>query len=131
MTKNTRRSLLTLGLLTLSLGEADAKPPAAGVFCQTSASSPLCTGQPPSCTLCHVAPPQRNAYGASVEMSLSPGKARPLSDTDFAAGLPAALAAADALDSDGDGVNNRDEILAGTLPADANSTPGATACQGG
>ena len=130
MNKHTIKSLIAVGL-TLMLGDANAKPPAAGVFCQTYPSSQQCTGQQPSCSLCHVAPPQRNAFGAAIEMNLAPGMPRPLSDADFSAALPSALLAADGLDSDGDGVSNRDEILQGTLPADANSKPGSSACQGG
>ena len=64
-------------------------------------------------------------------MNLAPGQPRPLSDSDFAAALPAALAAVEALDSDGDGVSNLTEIEQGTLPADPNSKPGTTSCQGG
>jgi hypothetical protein len=130
--KHTVKSLIAVAVtLTLSGADADAKPPATQVVCQTYPSAQQCVGGQPSCTLCHVAPPQRNTYGSALEMNLAPGMPRPLSDADFIAGLPAALAAAEALDSDGDGVSNRDEILAGTQPADPNSKPGGGACQGG
>jgi len=128
--RHTIKSLIAV-VLTVTLGDADAKPPAGQVFCQTYANSPQCMGQQPSCGLCHVAPPQRNAFGAAVELNLAAGTPRPLSDAAFTAALPSALLAAEGLDSDGDGVSNRDEILQGTLPADANSKPGGTACQGG
>jgi len=101
--------------LTVTLGDANAQPPAVGVFCQKYPNSPQCLGQQPSCTFCHIAPPQRNVFGAAVEMNLAPGMPRPLSDSAFAAALPAALAAAEQLDSDGDGVSNLMEIEQGTF----------------
>lgn len=130
MKRRTLTTVLTLAL-TAMLGDASAKPPAVGIFCQKYPDSQQCVGQQPSCTLCHVAPPQRNAYGAALEMSLAPGMPRPLSDSDFAAALPAALVAAEGLDSDGDGASNLTEIRQGTHPADPNSKPGTTGCQGG
>ncbi|EPX62729.1 hypothetical protein D187_008917 [Cystobacter fuscus DSM 2262] len=112
-----------LGAALCLSGEALAKPPAGSVFCTTYPSAPVCTGQQPSCTYCHVAPPQRNAFGAGLESYLAPGAPRPLSDNDFAYALPTALRAAEAADADGDGVPNLVEIQRGTLPADANSVP--------
>ncbi|WP_257447276.1 hypothetical protein [Archangium lipolyticum] len=109
-----------------------AKPPAGGVFCNTYPSAPACTGQQPACTYCHVAPPQRNDFGAAVASELAPGAPRPLSDNDFAAALPTALRAVEALDSDGDGVTNLVEFQKGTLPADPRSVPAETGgCSGG
>ena len=130
MPRYTLNSVIAIAL-TVTLGDANAQPPAVGVFCQKYPNSPQCQGQQPSCTFCHIAPPQRNAFGTAVEMSLAPGMARPLSDGNFAAALPAALAAVEQLDSDGDGVSNLMEIEQGTLPADPNSKPGASSCQGG
>ncbi|EAU68700.1 hypothetical protein [Stigmatella aurantiaca] len=104
-------------------GGALAKPPAGGVFCATYPSAPTCTGQQPSCTYCHVAPPQRNAFGSALEAFLAPGVPRPLSDSEYAAALPAALIAVEGTDADGDGFSNLEEILRGTLPADASSVP--------
>ncbi|ATB38549.1 hypothetical protein CYFUS_003984 [Cystobacter fuscus] len=112
-----------LGAALFVSGEVFAKPPAGGVFCTTYPSAPVCTGQQPSCTYCHVAPPQRNAFGAGLEPHLAPGAPRPLSDNDFAYALPTALRAAESADADGDGVPNLVEIQRGTLPADANSFP--------
>jgi hypothetical protein len=110
-------------LLALGAGTVWAKPPAGGVFCATYPTAPVCTGQRPACTQCHIAPPQRNVFGASLEPHLAPGAPRPLSDGDFAAALPAALKAVEAQDADGDGVSNLEEILRGTLPADPTSVP--------
>ena len=100
-----------------------AKPPAGGGFCATYPSAPACTGQQPACTTCHVAPPQRNVFGASLEPHLAPGTPRPLSDADFLAALPAALRAVESQDADGDGFSNLVEIQRGTLPADPTSRP--------
>ncbi len=119
---------LVIGLSTV----ATAKPPAAGVFCTTYPTSPECAGRQPACTFCHVAAPQRNVFGASLEQRLAPGAARPLSDGDFAMALPAALTAVESLDADGDGATNLSEIQKGTLPADGNSVPAAsTPCGSG
>nr|WP_245591585.1 hypothetical protein [Cystobacter fuscus] len=109
-----------------------AKPPAGGAFCSTYPTAPVCAGQQPACTYCHVAPPQRNVFGASLEPHLVPHAARPLSDGDFAAALPSALKAVEAQDADGDGVPNLVEIQRGTFPADPNSVPTETGrCQAG
>ncbi|QRK13259.1 hypothetical protein JQX13_26445 [Archangium violaceum] len=114
---------LILGAALFLSGEALAKPHAGGVFCATYPSAPACTGQQPACTYCHIAPPQRNAFGAGLESHLAPGAPRPLPDGDFTAALPTALRAVEAADADGDGVSNLEEIQRGTQPADANSFP--------
>lgn len=109
-----------------------AKPPGAGVFCQRYPTAPDCVGRQPSCAYCHIAPPQRNIFGAAVERGLAPGAARPLSDGDYSMALPAALGAIEAEDTDGDGFSNLVEIQSGTLPADPTSRPrGVTACDSG
>jgi hypothetical protein len=69
-------------------------------------------------------------YGAALEAQLAPGAPRPLSDGDFDAALPAALAAVEAADSDGDGVSNLVELQKGTLPADPRSFPRDVPCAG-
>jgi hypothetical protein len=121
-----------LSLLLVSLSAAAlAKPPAPAVFCQTYPTAPVCVGQLPACTLCHVQPPDRNSFGKSIEGHLLPGAARPLSDADFSAALPAALAAVEAVDSDGDNVANLLELQKGTWPGDATSFPSDVPCAGG
>lgn len=116
-------------LLTLALtGPADAKPIGPTLFCDTYPEAPVCLGGLPACTYCHTAPPDRNAYGQTVEAALLPGSPRPLSENQYRQNLPAALQAAEALDADGDGFNNEDEIIAGTRPYDGESFPSTSGC---
>ena len=129
MKKHTFRWMI-VSVLVVASTDAPAKPPAGGVFCQKYPTSPECMGRQPSCTYCHIAPPQRNAFGTMVSQSLAPGLPRPLSDGDFAAALPSALTAVEGQDADGDGVPNLTEIQQGTQPADPNSKPLDAACQG-
>lgn len=114
----------------LLAGSALAKPPAGGVFCTKYPTVPDCIGRQPACGMCHVAAPQRNVFGTSIEANLAPGAARPLSDGDYSMALPAALAAVEMLDADGDGVSNLTEIQRGTAPSDPNSKPVDRACEG-
>lgn len=120
-----------LALFFVVASSALAKPPGPAGFCAKYPAAPACTGAQPACTYCHSAPPVRNAFGAAVEQALAPALPRPLSDADFSAGLPAALAAAEGADSDGDGVANLVEIQKGSLPADARSFPTDAPCAGG
>jgi hypothetical protein len=115
---------------TLLASVAFAKPPAGGVFCAKYPASPECVGRQPACSYCHVSPPQRNVFGASVEANLAPGAPRPLSDGDFSMALPGALAAVEQLDADGDGFSNLVELQRGTLPADVNNKPVDRPCAG-
>jgi hypothetical protein len=105
-----------------------AKPPGQKIFCQTYPAAPACASKEAACITCHTAPPALNAFGADVSKLLAPGVPRPLSDDAYAAALPAALAAAAALDSDQDGFSNRDEIAAGSNPADVKSVPVSQGC---
>lgn len=117
--------------LALCASAAWAKPPAPAIFCQQYPNAPACAGGLPACTYCHVAAPQRNTYGTALESWLAPGAPRPLSDGDFSSALPGALAAVEALDTDGDQVSNLIEIQRGTSPADARSFPSDVPCAGG
>lgn len=121
---------LSLALILCAPLVAVAKPPGPSVFCQKYPTASVCVGGQPACTYCHVAAPQRNAYGAALEAVLAPGAPRPLSDGDFATALPAALAAIEMADTDGDAVNNLTEITRGTSPSDARSFPNDIPCAG-
>lgn len=109
-------------------GVALAQPPAAQIFCETYKEAPACAKGVAECTTCHEAVPGRNPYGRTIEKFLAPGAPRPLSANDFSAALPAALAAVESEDSDGDGVVNREEIQKGSAPGDAQSKPSEGAC---
>jgi hypothetical protein len=89
---------------------ADARPQAPEIFCETYPESQLCAGGAASCTTCHVlaGPPQRNAFGVDV--------AQAFTLAEFEEALRLALAEVEDLDSDGDGISNLAEIMAGTLP---------------
>ena len=127
-----RTSRLFIALFAVSgvlASTAEAKNPAPQVVCDTYPDSGFCSaGGVPACTLCHMGPPVRNAFGAAVEAELLPGQARPLSDAAFIAALPDALAAAESADTDGDGFSNLDELLEGTFPGDPTSNPGDISC---
>jgi cytochrome c553 len=118
-------------LLAFVATAAWAKPPAPAAFCAKYPTSQACNGTQPACTYCHVAAPQRNAYGTALEQQMAPGAPRPLSDADFTMALTGALAAVEASDSDGDNVSNLVEITRGTLPADPASFPRDVPCAGG
>jgi hypothetical protein len=122
--------LCTAALVLSALG-AQAKPPAPSTFCAKYPTAATCTGAQPACSYCHLSPPLRNVYGAALEAKIAPGAPRPLSDGDFAAALPGALAAVEAADSDGDGAGNLLEIQKGTQPGDPKSFPNDVPCVGG
>ena len=120
-----------VALLVVAAATASAKPNAPALFCAKYPTAPTCVGTLPPCTMCHVAAPQRNVFGAAIEVWVAPGAARPLSDADFGMALPAALSSVEALDSDADNVSNLAEIQRGTLPGDPNSFPADVPCAGG
>ena len=123
------RNIVALALCGLPLAQAaDARPIAPQILCDAYPDAPTCVGSKPACVFCHVVPPTRNAFGMALEAALLPGEARPLSEQAFAANLPSALAAVEGADTDGDGYSNRDEIIAGTLPADPLNLPIDPAC---
>jgi len=100
--------ILTLALLSLP---APAKPTGPGIFCDLYPEAPVCAAGSVSCVMCHAegGPPSFNAYGTDLRAAL------PLVDA-YEDELPLALAAIEALDSDGDGASNLDEIQAGSWP---------------
>lgn len=105
-----------------------AQPNGPETFCQVYPQAPACAAGEVSCDTCHTAPPSLNPYGADVSAALVPASERPLSADDFHAGLPDALLAVEDLDSDADGVSNRDEIFGGSSPSDAQSVPSSGSC---
>ncbi len=115
--------------LGLALGPpALALPTGPVILCETYPAAPLCEGSGPDCSTCHTIAPARNRFGSQVSDALLPDVPRPLGASDFDAALPAALGAVEALDADGDGFSNIEELLAGSDPADPSSIPGGGPC---
>lgn len=110
-------------MIAFIAASASAQPPAPSAFCEVYPDAPACAAGAVPCTTCHTVAPSLNPYGSDVSANLAVGAPRPLSAEDFLAGLPAALAAAEGLDSDGDGFSNGDEINGGSAPSSAVSTP--------
>ncbi len=104
--------------LLLTIGAAQALPEAPAVFCDTYPAAPACAAGTADCTVCHgeTGPPAHNPYGLDL-VAAFPGDP----GDDFTGQLPAALAAIEDLDSDGDGRSNRDEIAVGTPPGFASA----------
>jgi hypothetical protein len=96
---------------------AFARPVAPSVLCDTWPEAADCRGRVVGCETCHTStwPAAWNDFGFAVGMAF-PGGIE--DDADFAAGLPTALAAVARRDSDGDGVDDYDELLVGTSPGD-------------
>jgi len=107
----------------------EAQPPAPDAFCEVYTDAPLCEGAEADCTVCHTTPPSLNAYGVDLAAALSPGEARPLHEDVFLEGLEPGLRAIEDLDSDDDGYLNLEEIMGGSSPSDAGSTPIALSCK--
>ena len=113
-----------VGLAALAFtAPAAAIPAAPGGVCETYPDAALCAESLASCDTCHLgSPPALNVYGEAVHGELTPDIEQ--TPTAFMSELGGALRAVEALDSDGDGVSNLDEILAGSFPGDALSLPG-------
>ncbi len=94
---------------------AHAMPPGPALFCEEFSSAPACRSGNVQCTYCHTVTPQLNAFGSDLQSALHDLDGYKVAK--YAESLPAGLASVGSLDSDGDGVSNRDEILAGTLPS--------------
>jgi hypothetical protein len=116
--------VVSIALAACTLGSlswrttARAKPEGPRSFCTVYADASKCMGGVPECGLCHEStfPASWNAYGLAIKGALA-------GQTAFEQALPQALAAVEALDSDMDGVPNRAEISAGTMPGDRASLP--------
>ena len=118
------------GVTALWSTPATAMPPGPTTFCSVYPDAALCASEPPPCTTCHDSggPPALNAYGAAVSGELLSGMPRPLTEAQYSAGLPDALAAVESIDSDMDGFSNLEEIELGTFPGDESSAPQAAVC---
>ncbi|MEL7372644.1 MAG: hypothetical protein AAFN74_27205, partial [Myxococcota bacterium] len=125
-----RCHLWALAGLIVSPVAASAKPVAPLAFCDVYTDAPACAVGVVDCAMCHLQPPERNAFGQMIEAQILPGAPRPLADADFLTALPIALQAVETLDADGDGANNRIEIEAGTQPGNATSRPQTSDCDG-
>ncbi len=101
-----------------------ARPEAPELFCESYPTAPSCLAGGAGCGDCHSTPPSLNDYGRALQAELG------LYD-DFARALSDALLAVEASDSDGDGFSNREEILWGSAPADADSYPREIDCSSG
>ncbi|MFW7378710.1 MAG: hypothetical protein ACOH5I_07885 [Oligoflexus sp.] len=104
-------SFLLCGILPAHLS---ASPVGTTIFCQKYAGAPACNDEAASCNVCHAGPPGLNPYGDSIVQNLN---------GDLASGLYETLDKIDELDSDGDGVNNREEILFGGHPGNRAIAP--------
>ncbi|MCB9600417.1 MAG: DUF1585 domain-containing protein [Sandaracinus sp.] len=94
-----------------------ARPVAPSVLCDTWPEAADCRGRLVGCETCHTStwPAAWNSFGVAVGLALPDGV---VDEATFAAGLPEALAAVASRDSDRDGVDDLDELLAGTNPGD-------------
>ena len=101
-------------LLWLLAPAARAQPNAPALFCDVYSAAPTCATGVVSCVTCHDVggAPVLNPYGADISPRID-------WDEGFDASLPAALRAVADLDSDGDGLDNEDEIMAGSWPGSA------------
>ena len=108
-----KKSTLSIAVITLIIPMgSQAKP---SFYKQFAATYPnISQGlKDNKCAICHVSNNDyaRNPYGAALEGTLSTNGNKPN------------FAVVEALDSDGDGYTNIEEITAGTFPGDFNSHP--------
>lgn len=99
-------------LATLLPGVALARPEAPSILCATYPDAASCRGRMAECSTCHTStsPPAWNDFGLQVMEHIQGS---------FAEDLPDTLRYIEALDADGDGVPNGEELRAGTGPGDA------------
>jgi hypothetical protein len=116
-----------VALALLAPGDATAKPIAPDAFCQTYGDVAACATGTVECAFCHTStnPAAWNTYGEDVRAQLSDTN---LSNAVFLDELPDALLTIEADDSDGDGFDNIDEIMGGSLPGDDMSVLGNPEC---
>lgn len=118
-----REHLLPLAVaavaVALGVGEVHAKPQGPMAFCGAYPDAPGCQGTIVTCSQCHDGPPTFNAFGMRVAEAL--WESSGYDGSGYAAALPAALAAVESEDSDGDGLTNLEEILLGTAPGNPQS----------
>jgi hypothetical protein len=114
--------------IVLASGAAVARPTAPRALCAAVSADAgddggdviaACQGTLPSCTLCHLGPPDLNLYGAEVFGALAQDDAYDFDN--FESRILSAVAAVHGTDTDGDGVTNLEELALGTFPGDAAS----------
>lgn len=97
-----------------------ARPIGTSLFCAEQSDSPLCAGTSTTCSLCHTSTspdsPSWNGFGNAVY-----GQLAQMGEWSFEDDLADALLAVMAMDSDGDGATNAEEIAVGSLPGDPES----------
>lgn len=101
-------------LILLQSSALHASTEATATFCQKYGGAPACKDEAVSCNVCHAGPPGLNPYGDEIARHLV---------GDLTTGLYEALEKVEELDSDGDGVSNRDEIMFGGHPGNSAVTP--------
>jgi hypothetical protein len=123
------RPALTSLLLLLAMtaaGKALARPEATGLFCAATPDAPACSGSAISCTYCHQAvPPALNPFGADLAAWIYNQNTTFPADTET---MRSMLTGTESADSDGDGIANKDEIAAGSLPGNKDGMPKYSGC---
>lgn len=109
--------LVSLACFVVGPTLVEGKPEGPRAFCETYPESPSCLGSLITCEYCHTSTvtgsPAWNPFGIEI---LVAGYMPP-----FESGVVDVLPLTEDLDSDGDGITNIEEILAGTLPGDSSS----------
>ncbi len=112
--------------LLLYAVQLHAKPLAPDLFCKAFPDIPACAGSALKCSFCHIpASSSTNAFGSCLQAHL---KAKQLPYPSTRETMAEAITAIGDQDCDHDGFPNKQELLAGSLPADANSLPYADRC---
>ncbi len=122
-----KRAILVCTLI-VAMSPAQARETGPTAICDTWPETDDCASGAPTCQTCHVSvPTPRNPFGADIESRLGDYLEDDGSGLDlrqrFAREVERILPDLGVVDSDGDGVGNRDELAAGTAPGDAASFP--------